>query len=257
MDRREKGVASVIRVFSILEFLAREGEAPLSDISEATGLDASTAHRLLATLKKIGYVCQTTGRKYTFTSKLTLFVRPDFQMRERARPFLAALAEETGETVNLGVLDGVDVLYLETVDGKNNTSTRLPIGQKMPAYCSALGKAILSGVPFDVTQELFSGTSFRRYTEFSLRNLDELWNDVETTRSRGYAFDRMESHLGLSCVGVPLRIGSGRVLGGISVSCPSTRCHRDGTVPDNIILKLLVAVGKISSALEQELLYPR
>jgi DNA-binding IclR family transcriptional regulator len=246
-----------MRTFSILEFLARQGEARLSDISTATRLDASTVHRLLSTLKEMGYVRQVTGRKYRFSSRLAWLVRPDFHMRERARPLLDALASETGETVSLGILDGTDVLYLETVERKSNFSMRLPVGQKMPAYCSALGKAILSCLSFDEVQELFRDVPFRRYTRFSLKDPDELWGDLEATRSRGYALDRMESHDGLSCVGAPLRIGTGKVWGGVSVSCPSSSCCRDGTVPDSVILKLLVAAGKISSILEQELPYHR
>jgi IclR family KDG regulon transcriptional repressor len=130
---------------------------------------------------------------------------------------------------------------------------RLPVGQKLPAYCSAIGKAILSCMPFDEVQALFQEVTFRKFTVFSLKNMNELLGDLEKTRSRGYAFDRMESHDGLSCVGAPLRVGKGRIWGGISVSCPSTRCHRDGTVRDDVILKVVVAAGEISSALEQEL----
>ena len=244
------GVNSVVRAFNVLEYIALQGEARISDIGSATGLDVSTVHRLLATLKKIGYVQQMpASRKYTLSSRLAWFIRPDFQLREQAHPLLAALASETGETVNLGILDGTDVLYVDTVEGANTLSTRLLVGQKLPAYCSAMGKAILSCLPFDKVQELFHGVVFRQYTKFTLKNLDELLGDLETTRTRGYAFDRMEAHEGLSCVGAPLLSLEGRMLGGISISCLSSRCLSDGTVSEGLTLKLVVTARKISSIL--------
>jgi len=244
---------SVIRAFRIAEMLAEEGELGVTEIDGRLGIDKSTAYRILATLREMGYVRQNPlNSKYSNTPKFSLLggAAPDMQqIRERARPALRSLSEKVGEAVNLGCLDGTDIVYLERIQCDETIQVNLPVGRRMPAYCSALGKAILAFLPAETVKKLFSGTSFVPYTERTVKSLNMLMEELETIRTDRFARDMEESHPGLSCLAAPVFHASGKVTAGISVSFPSFR-HPDMEKAESTIVPLLLdAAESISGEL--------
>ena len=244
---------SVIRAFRIAEMLAEEGELGVTEIDGRLGIDKSTAYRILATLREMGYVRQNPlNSKYSNTPKFSLLggTAPDMQLiRERARPVLRSLSERVGEAVNLGCLDGTDIVYVERIQCNEMIQVNLPVGRRMPAYCSALGKAILAFLPAETVEKLFSGTSFVQYTERTVQSLSILLAELEAIRSDRFARDLQESHPGLSCLAAPVFLASGKVGAGISVSFPAFRHPDMEEAERTIVPALLDAAVNISGEL--------
>ena len=244
---------SVFRAFQIAELLAAEGELGVTEIDTRLGIDKSTAYRILATLREIGYVRQNgTNFKYSNTPKFSLLggADPDMQhIRERARPLLRRLSEEVGEAANLGFLDGREIVYAEQIQCDELIQVQLPVGQRMPAYCSALGKVILAFLPAEAVRKLFSDETFVHFTDQTLSSPDMLMKELGIIRAGGFARDRQESHLGLTCLAAPLFRASGKVVAGISVSFPTFRLPDMEEAEKMIVPALLNAAGRISEEL--------
>ena len=233
---------SIIRAFRIAEMLAKEGELGVTEIDALLGIDKSTAYRILATLREIGYVRQNpVNSKYSNTPKFSLLggTGADMQqIRELAWPVLRSLSDRVGEAVNLGCLDGADIVYVERIQCDEMIQVNLPVGQRMPAYCSALGKAILAHMPRETVRKLFSGTSFVQFTERTVKSLEMLLAELEIIRANRFARDMEESHKGLSCLAAPVFLASGKVAAGISVSFPTFR-HPDMKETERTIVPAL------------------
>ncbi|NLI96694.1 MAG: IclR family transcriptional regulator [Synergistaceae bacterium] len=258
--KKEQILNSVLRTFDVVELLARRGELGVTRIAQEAGLDKSSVYRILATLKSIGYVCQNPATQgYANTSRFASLCphAPDTgELRERTRPFLSRLAEETGETASLGILEGRDILYIDTVQCSEMIRVNLPIGQKLPAYCSALGKAILAFLPEERVRELFGGSSLEKFTPNTLSSYGALAEELVEAKALGFARDREESHRELACLGVPVFGADGRIVAGISLSYPCFR-HPDQALAEQLLLPRLREAGiAVSLALGFRAAYP-
>ncbi len=252
-DNPRQLLQSVIRAFRIAEMLAEEGELGVTEIDGRLGIDKSTAYRILATLREMGYVRQNPlNSKYSNTPKFSLLggTAPDMRhVRDLAGPVLRRLSDSVGEAVNLGCLDGADIVYVERIQCDEMIRVNLPVGQRMPAYCSALGKAILAFLPADAVKKLFSGTSFLKFTDRTVKSLGMLLAELETIRTDRFARDTEESHAGLSCLAAPVFLASGKVAAGISVSFPTFRHPDMEKAERTIVPALLDAANSISAEL--------
>src|SRR3954467_14172218 len=156
-------VQSLDRALDVLEPLAAADELGVSDVASRTGLVPSTAHRLLATLVARGYAAQSpNSARYLLGYKLlelTSGLQDRLQrLRTAARPHLEAIQRETGETTNLVVLEGRDVVYVESVSGTRSVRLHTEVGRSIPAHTSGAGKALLAWrEPADVEALLGAG----------------------------------------------------------------------------------------------------
>jgi IclR family acetate operon transcriptional repressor len=226
-------VQSLDRALDLLEALARADELGVSEVAGQTGLVPSTAHRLLSTLVARGYAAQNpaTGR-YLMGYKL-LELSSGLQdrlgrLRATARPHLEAIQRETGETTNLVVLEGRNVVYVDTVAGSQSVRLFTEVGRAIPAHTSGSGKALLAWrAPADVAA-LFDGVPLEPVTPRTLTSLPALEEDFMRIRRRGYATDNEEHELGVACVATPVLDESGQAVAAISVSGPTPRIlHAD------------------------------
>lgn len=145
------------------------------------------------------------------------------QLRDPAMPHLHALASKTGLAVQLGVLDGQDVVYLDrVVVGGFRLPTRQ--GGRMPAYCTGLGKAMLAFDETAATDVL--GSELTARTTSTLASTTKLSTELERVRHTGIAIDRQEAYEGLGCVAAPIR-NSGRAIAAVSVTGPIGRIDWD------------------------------
>ena len=196
----------------------------VSELARRTRLPKSTAFRLLAILEQRQLV-ERQGTRYCLGTRLfelghrVSYCRPR-SLRDSAVPFLSDLYELTHETVHLGVLDGADVLYLEKLFGHQRVKAQTAVGARVPAYCSALGKALLAvSSPDAISATLARGLEPR--TGYTIVVPAMLQQELDTIRIRGLAFDREESSVGVNCVAAPIFARNGRVLGAVSV-CGAT-----------------------------------
>jgi len=196
----------------------------VSELARRAGLPKSTAFRLLAVLEQRQLVERQEARYRLGTRLFELghrvsYCRPH-SLRDTAVPFLGDLYELTHETVHLGVLDGADILYLEKLFGHQRVKAPSAVGARVPAYCSALGKALLAvSSPDSVSATLARGLEPR--TGYTIVVPSMLQEELETVRDRGVAFDLEESGVGVNCVAAPIFARIGRVLGAVSV-CGAT-----------------------------------
>ena len=182
----------------------------MSEIAAQTGLVPSTAHRLLGTLVARGYAAQspTTGR-YLIGYKLLELTSgaagpPRRACAPRPAPHLEAIQRETGETTNLVVLEGRDVVYVEAVSGTRSVRLFTEVGRAIPAHTSGAGKALLAWRdPADVAA-LLGGAPLAPSTPHTLTTLRALQEDLVRIRRRGYATDNEEHELGVACVATPV-----------------------------------------------------
>ncbi len=222
----DSGRSLVGRIAAIMDsFDQAEPVLSLVDLSRRSGLPKSTAHRLAEQLKTMGWL-ERDPRGYRVGMRLFELgglAANQSQLRDPAVPHLHALASRTGLAVQLGVLDGDEVVYLErVVVGGYRLPTRQ--GGRMPAYCTGLGKAMLA---FDeLAAEEVCGSGLAARTATTLSTGAALCDDLDRIRTNGIAFDRKEAYEGLGCVAAPIR-NSGRAIGAVSVTGPISRIDWD------------------------------
>ncbi|GLV47579.1 transcriptional regulator [Thermus sp. LT1-2-5] len=219
--RREKGASEVKTLekgLGVLEALAEHKEAGLSALAEATGLAKSTLYRLLQTLVRRGFAVEE-GGVYRVGPKAfavgQAYPRPD--LLSAARPEMEALAEETGESVNLAVPWEGEALYLDQVEGRQLVRLFTAPGSRAPLHATGVGKVFLAyrGVP--------EGLRLTPFTPHTQTRLEGLLAELQEVRAQGYALDNEEKELGVRCVAAPVFGPTGEVVAAISLSAPASR----------------------------------
>ena len=218
---------SVGKALSLLDaFEQIDTSLGVSELARRTGIPKSTAFRLLAILEERQLI-ERQGTRYCLGKRLfelgnrVSYCRPR-SLRDLSLPYLGDLYELTHETVHLAILDGTDVVYLEKLFGHQPVKSPSVVGGRVPAYCSAIGKALLAWSDPECVQATLSRGLAPR-TGYTIVVPSQFREEITTVRSRGVAFDREESSLGLTCVGSPILSRSGRLVGGISVCGPTSR----------------------------------
>jgi IclR family acetate operon transcriptional repressor len=228
--RERHSVQSVDRALDLLEALAStDAEVAITSLANRTGLHVSTAHRLLATLVRRGYVRQNpdTSRYYAGPKLATLAEgRSRFgELRTRARGLLRTLAEATRETANLSVLDDTWAVYLETVPGPQMVRLFTTVGNRVPLHATGSGKALLAWLPAPRREAILERLELRAHTPRTIAEPNALRRALEEVRERGYAVDDEEFDEGVRCIAVP--VGPlGAPIAAISVSGPASRLGR-------------------------------
>lgn len=240
-------INSLIKSFGVLEILSEYDEMSILELSKASGLGKSSIHRILGTFKHIGYVNQNNiNGKYYATIKLFELgnkVANRMPLRKVARPFLEELFEVCHETVNIGILDKQEVVYLDKIITKEPLRIELDIGRRVPAFCSAMGKAILA---FNDSVSI-SELQLRKITDTTIDTYEELENQLKQIRNQGYAIDNEEYIKGLTCISVPLKVDDNMSYVALSIASPSARITEE---KKQIYIQLLRnTADKITNAL--------
>jgi DNA-binding IclR family transcriptional regulator len=214
----------------LLETLAlSERPRGVTDIATELKLTKSNVHRLLTTLQALGYVRQIPQYStYELTTKLwelgnNVIRRMD--LVKVARPAMTKLAEITGETIHLSVLDDIDVIYVDKIESDQHIRAHTSVGSRAPAFAVATGKAMLAHLP-DSYIERFR-PHLKRYTNTTRTTIEDLRADIEQTRAQGYASVlRGEWREGIAACACAILGRSGEVVGAIGMSGPDTRIKR-------------------------------
>ena len=249
---KRDSVQSLERAFDLLEALAAGGELGVTELANRTGLVPSTAHRLLHTLTKRGYVTQSpeTGR-YLLGYKVVEVASGLEHRRERlravARPHLEGIQRATGETVNLVVLEADRVVYIDQVEGSRNVRMFTTVGTSVLAHTTGSGKAIMAFGPPEAVEALYGDRELERLTKRTLTTLAALADDYKRIRRRGYALDNEEHEEGVGCVAAPVFDHTGRPCAAISVSGPTARILHEHS--STLGALLIERAGLVSEAL--------
>jgi IclR family KDG regulon transcriptional repressor len=220
-------VAAVSRSLDVLEvFLNEPGPLSVAQLSQRVDIPRSTLHEIVYTLRVRGYLePQGDG----FSIGLRLFelgnaYRAQLDLAAAGREEASQLVEATGETAQVAILDGTEVVYVAKVDGSDMLRLVSEVGRRLPATCTGVGKAILSGLPDEEVGALYpTDADLVVMTPHSIGSRATLAAQLARTREQGYAFDDCESNVAVRCVAAPIANASGAVVAAISVSVPTVR----------------------------------
>ncbi|MCY7395542.1 MAG: IclR family transcriptional regulator [Nocardioides sp.] len=232
------------RALDLLECLAAAPQ-PLGivEIAERTGLPQGTVHRLLQTMQARGYVRRSEGRKYSMGSSAVRLSDAALRSLARsARPHLVELVSLSGETANLAVLEGDEVVYVAQVSSPHTLRMFAEVGRHVQPHSTAVGKVLLAGLPRDQALAVLGRTGLPWRTPATITDLGAFDRELDLVVGQGWAGDEEEQETGIRCVAVPVEVG-GLVLAALSVSGPADR------FAGGVVEGLVTSMTRVSRAL--------
>jgi len=220
--------AKALELLSVFSF--REPRLSLADLASRTGIPRATAFRLLSTLEQSGFLAKVHGAYQLGIKCFVLgnIVAGGLDLRETARPHLAALREATHETTQIAILDHWQVVYLERILSSQSVGyMRSRAGAILPAYCTGLGKTLLAYKPEAEVRAWAATQKFAALTPNTITSAKRLLKELDVIRERGYGLDQEEREKGVSCIAAPVFNHTGEVVAAISVAGPTGRMPRD------------------------------
>lgn len=230
-------VHSLERGLDLIEILADEvPEKSLTELSKRAGFNLSTTHRILNALKSRGYVEQNPGTsKYKLTFRFfeigNVVVR-HLNLREEAVPVLTELAEKTGESAYLIILDKEEALCLERIDGHHYVKVLfLQVGGRMPLHIGGGPRVLLAHLPEEEIERVIKSKGLPGWTERSITDPDLLRKDLKKIREQGYALSFEDVTEDAAALGSPVRNWKGEVIAAVSISGISSHFAKDKLPP--------------------------
>jgi IclR family pca regulon transcriptional regulator len=220
--------SSLVRGLAILR--AFSPDRPVLGISELASLlsmRTATVHRYVRTLEYLGYLSQDEAtRRYRLAARvvdLGFATLNSMSLREVAAPSLKALSEKFAQTVNLAVLDDLEVIYVDRVVAPMALNLQLHVGSRLPAYCTSLGKALLAFLPSDELARRVDRVDFVRRGPNAVRSKRALMRQLREVRERGFAVNNEELDYGLRSIAAPVRNESGVVVAALNLAVHASR----------------------------------
>jgi DNA-binding IclR family transcriptional regulator len=227
MQENPNSIQVIERLARLLDVIAGHEEAvSLKVLSAETGLHPSTAFRILASLAEQGFVERTTRGNYQLGIKLMQLgsrVNASVDIRKIALPLMEKLRDQLGETVNLTVREGDEIVYIERSVAKRMIKVEQVIGSRAPLHVTAVGKMMLGEQGETECRSYAKRSKLPAYTVNTHTKITTLLKDSLEAAKRGYSFDNEEAELGVGCIGTLIRDASGHVIAGLSVSAPIER----------------------------------
>jgi DNA-binding IclR family transcriptional regulator len=225
------GVQSVDRAISVLEILARAGDARVTDVAAELGVHKSTAFRLLTALEDRGLVEQDRDRgKYRLgfgILRLAGAVSGRMDIHRYGRPVCERLARDLGETVNIAVVHAHYAVNVDQVQGPAAISAYNWVGQLTPLHATSSGKVLLANLDRAHREKLLADAGLPRFTRATITSPTRLEKELTAARERGYAMTVEEYEKGLNALAAPVRGPYGRVVAAVSASGPAYRLTRE------------------------------
>jgi DNA-binding IclR family transcriptional regulator len=217
---------TLARGLQLLEIVARSPlGAAVTDVAAETGLDKGTVSRLLAALRELGYVRQRPAdRRYLLAGRVLVLARAyeqQLNLREVARPYLAALRDATHETVYLAVRESSQIIYVDQVEPDRAVRLATAVGQSLPLHVTAMGRAVLAALPRDEADALAGRLAADPHFAEFVVDLDHVRDQVEHARRTGWATVARDDDV--TRVGAAIIDATGEPVGAVSVSAPTYR----------------------------------
>ena len=225
--RNGDNVKSLLKILPILEcFSTVDRKLAVTEIVKRTGVPRATAHRIISTLREIGFLDQDKERDHYRLGlkffELGCMVLANMDLHREAKPFVDALARLSGETVNLTVFNGTHSVIINRSEPDRERVNPITTLEAVPAHCSASGKAALAFQEASIIERVIS-LGLPRFTSTTITDRAALLKELAKIRGTGYAIDNEEHQPGVRCVGAPIRGASGRVFAGLSVTGAARR----------------------------------
>jgi DNA-binding IclR family transcriptional regulator len=229
-------------------FLSREPELGVSELSRRLGIGKSNVHRLLSTLVAEGLVEQDprTGgyRLGLVTFELGEAVRVHMDLHAAAGPVLAQLRDQTGESAQVGVLDGFEVVYVDRLESAHSLRLFTETGRRVPVHCTSSGKVLMAHRPEPDREKYLANAELTALTPASITDADQLRDELVAVRARGWAQSVNERENGVASIAAPVRDARGDVVAAISIGAPTTRF---GAIPRRRFAAAIMEAGEAVS----------
>jgi IclR family transcriptional regulator, pca regulon regulatory protein len=244
---------SLERGLAILSsFTASQSLLGISDLARMLGLSRSTTHRYVSTLVALGYLEQDAPtRRYRLGPRvidLGFSAINSMELREISLPHLQQLSDETGHTVNMAILDGGDIVYIERCrsarQGQREIDLNLHVGSRLPAYCTSMGKVLLAFLPDGRRAAVLSGLELTKRGPNTLTSRSALRAELEQVRSSGLAVNNEELAFGLRSIAVPVRGRSGGVEAAVNLAA-----HRSWVSIEDLVAQYAPALERTAAAI--------
>jgi DNA-binding IclR family transcriptional regulator len=222
---------TVLKAGQVLRlFDNRSPEWGVSEVAGKLAIPKSSAHALLSSLTEIGVLQRATNGRYRLGWRLFALGRimlETAEFRAKARTVMEELVRQYHETVQLGVLEHNIVVYLDRLEGTHAVRADLTgLGAANYAHCTAIGKALLAGLPRAEVKKILGQYGMPRMTAHTITDLAQLEGELDQARRQGYAYNFEEAHEDLWGVGAPILDYTGTVIAAISMAAPKSRFQR-------------------------------
>ncbi len=230
-DRQENPIQVAGRLFGALEYLAKNGQSTLTDLTQALDLNKSTTHRVLASLQYMNYVRQDpeTGH-YEATFKLVDLadhLLEQVDVAQIVRPYLKQLSDRARETVHFVERDKNQVIYVDKVDPHDHAVPMTSyIGSRIPFYRTGVGKAMMANLTDPEILALWDSCTIQKRTAYTITDPQSFLEEVTEIRRKGYALDNEENEAGVRCIAAALGIEGGARYA-FSISVPIGRMDNE------------------------------
>ncbi len=216
-------IETLERGLSVLSLFSNDSsELSLTEISRSTELNMTTSLRIASTLESAGYLRRDPDTKRYRPGlkvlQLGFAALRSVDVRQSARPLLEQLSRSTGETVSLSVLYGLEIVYVDRIRNRQIVGVLLGLGSRLPAHCTAMGKAMLANIPPDRFSFLLGERQLEPCTANSIVDIEALEAEFVKIRRRGYAINNQELVVGLRAVAAPIMGEHGEVVAAINIS---------------------------------------
>jgi DNA-binding IclR family transcriptional regulator len=224
----KSSIQVIDRMMSLLNILATHVEPiGLKQLAAQTALHPSSAHRILGVMVEKGLAERVDHGNYQLGIKwleLGNLVKARLNVRQVALPFMQKLCDELGETVNLTLRQGDEIVYVERVAADTAMMRVVQVvGARAPLHITAVGKIFLSQDGNAACAAYAKRAGLRAYTENTITSAAKLKKQVEQAERDGFALDEEEAERGVCCIGAGIRDSNGRIIAGLSLSAPADR----------------------------------
>jgi IclR family transcriptional regulator, pca regulon regulatory protein len=223
--RKAEGMGGLAKGLAIVEAFSAHSVMSVADAARAAGATRASARRCLLTLTELGYL-EHSGREFRPLTRLRrlggLASRRD-QLALLAQPLLSRARDELAESVSLAVLDNDTALFIARAEAEHIVSTGVRVGARLPVYCSATGRVLLSLFPDKEILARIGRKPLARRTPHTLTTTSELLTEIRSVRERRYAVSDEELELGLRALAVPVMGANDEIIAAVSVSAASAR----------------------------------
>lgn len=219
-------VSAAARALAVLECLSRRKSVGLEELSRELGLAKPTVSRFLQTLQGLGYARRDESERWAMTLKafnVGSRALDHLDLYSAARPVAEELAEQLGETVHMGVMEGDSAVYVLKIESKYTIRMFSRVGRRIPLYCTAIGKVLLAYSTPEERKAALEGVRLVAFTPNTITARSVLEGELKRIRTQGFARDAEEHEVGITCLGAPIFDRDGCVTAALSVSWPLFR----------------------------------
>ncbi|MFC5609174.1 IclR family transcriptional regulator domain-containing protein [Variovorax soli] len=232
----------------IRSFSARAPRQTLSEVAAATGLTRAGARRILLTLQTLGYVASD-GKLFSLTPRildLGFAYLSSMPIWNRAEPVMEDLVREVQESCSAAVLDATDIVYVLRVPTQKIMRITLGVGSRLPAWCTSMGRLLLSDLPEDELQARLAASTIEAFTKHTLTEREAITARVQQARKQGWCVVNQELEEGLISIAAPITDRAGRMVAALNISGQANRTSAK-VMQETMLPSLLAAARRISS----------